>query len=347
MHSEFSRRSLLKLSAASAAVGASGGCMPSRSGDDTLAEWSAESMPDLSGRTAIVTGANGYPHEGRSGLGYHQALGLVRAGADVIIASRNQERGLEAVRRMRAEVPGGAVRFETLDLANLASVRDFSGRMRAAGEPLDLLINNAGVMSRLHREESVDGFERVFATNALGPFALTAQVLPLLRAAPAPRVVWMSSARGHMGSINFDDLQKERDFDYGAAYNDSKLANLLLAFECERRSVASDWGLSSIAAHPGVARTNLIPDGPGLESAEGFRFRNFGAAMPDASQGALPILYAATAPGAEAGGYYGPGGPMGLGGAVGVSAPPERAQDLEVATRLWTTLEQLSETAFG
>lgn len=304
-------------------------------------------MPDLSGRSAIVTGANGYPHEGRSGLGYHQALGLVRAGASVIIASRNQERGLEAVRRMRAEVQGGAVNFEILDLADLASVRGFSARMVAAGQPLDLLVNNAGVMSRLHREESVDGFERVFATNALGSFALTAQLLPLLRTARAPRVVWMSSARGHMGSINFDDLQKERDFEYGAAYNDSKLANLLIAFECERRSIASHWGVSSIAAHPGIARTNLIPDGPGLESAEGFRFRNFGAIMPDASQGALPILYAATAPEAEGGGYYGPGGRFGLGGAVGLSEPPERARNLDVARRLWTTLEQLSATSFG
>jgi NAD(P)-dependent dehydrogenase (short-subunit alcohol dehydrogenase family) len=343
----FSRRAFLQVSAAGASVGLISGCSFGEPNDRAVGDWTYDNIPAQHGRRVIVTGANGYPQEDRSGLGYHQALGLARAGADVTIASRNLERGEEAVRRMRREVPGASVRFESLDLANLQSVADFAARMRTAGESLDLLINNAGVMARLHREVSVDGFERVFATNALGPFALTAQLLPLLRNGNASRVVWMASLRGHMGAINFDDLQHERSYDYPAVYNATKLANLLLAFECERRSQASGWGVASIAAHPGVARTNIVLDGPGPESAEGWRFRHIRPMWQDPAAGALPLLYGGTAPHAVGGGYYGPQDFMGMRGAPGVTSPPAAAQDRQLAARLWATLEHLSGASFS
>lgn len=343
--SGLSRRALLQASAAGAAVHLISSC---NSGDGAeIPDWTYDNIPAQSGRRVIVTGANGFPLEGRSGLGYHQALGLARAGADVTIASRNRERGEEAVRRMRSQAPAASVRFEELDLANLASVRDFAARMRASGDHLDLLINNAGVMARLKREVSVDGFERVFATNVLGPFALTAQLLPLLRKGREPRVVWVASMRGHAGEIDFADLQQERAYVHGAAYDNSKLANLLLAFECERRSASSAWGMASMAAHPGVARTNIVLDGPGPDSAEGWRFRNIRMMWQDPAQGALPILYAATSPDARGGGYFGPKGFMNMSGLPGEARAPARAQDQQLATDLWATLEQLSGVAFG
>ncbi|KFC62014.1 putative oxidoreductase/Short-chain dehydrogenase [Devosia sp. LC5] len=346
--SAFSRRSFLQVSAVGAAAGMVGfGAGRLTGGPAEIPDWTYENIPDQRGRRVIVTGANGYPQEDRSGLGYHQALGLARAGADVTIASRNRERGEEAVRRMRAEVSGATVRFETLDLANLASISAFADRMRASGDRLDLLINSAGVMARQHREVSVDGFERVFATNALGPFALTAQLLPLLRNGNAPRIVWMASSRGHFGELNFDDLQQEKVYDYARAYDDAKLADLLLAFECDRRSRAAGWRISSIAAHPGVARTNIVLDGPGLDSAEGWRFRYIPVMWQDPALGALPLLYAGTSPHAVGGGYYGPKDFQGLRGLPGVATPPPASQDLETANRLWATLEQLGQVSFG
>ncbi|MDX2235617.1 MAG: oxidoreductase [Hyphomonadaceae bacterium] len=333
-----SRRGFLYGSAAAIAVGAVAGCAAR---DPSVPDWTAEDMPSMTGRRVIVTGANGYPQGDRSGLGYHQALALARAGADVTIASRNQTRGAEAVRRISAAAPGAAVRFEPLDLANLASVEAFATRMAAGGDRLDLLVNNAGVMARAQREVSVDGFERVFATNVLGPFALTARLFPLLRKGAGARVVWMASMRGHTGRIAFDDLQQEARYDHARAYNDSKLANLLLAFALERRSQASGWGVTSLAAHPGVARTNIVLDGPGPDSAEGWRFRNIPLMWQDPAQGALPILYAATAPQAVGGGYYGPRDFMGMRGLPGVTQPPAAARDAEVAATLWATLERL------
>jgi NAD(P)-dependent dehydrogenase (short-subunit alcohol dehydrogenase family) len=306
-----------------------------------LPDWTARDIPPQNGRRVIVTGANGYPRDGRSGLGYHQALALAGAGADVTIASRNQERGAEAVRRIRAAAPGAEVRFEPLDLSDLNSISAFADRVRASGDRLDLLINSAGVMGRANREVSVDGFERVFATNALGPFVLTARLQPLLRNGTDPRVVWMSSSRGHSGAINFDDLQKERSYDYARAYDDSKLGDLLLAMEFERRSKASGWRITSLAAHPGVARTSIVVDGPGLDSSEGFRWRYIPMLWQDPAQGALPLLYAATSPQATGGGYYGPKDFPGTRGLPGLAVLPENAQDRQLGARYWDTLARL------
>jgi NAD(P)-dependent dehydrogenase (short-subunit alcohol dehydrogenase family) len=353
-----SRRSFVRFVGVGVAVVAVGGgttafmanrpeMSPRQQGLPSIPEWTAADVPSLRGRSALVTGGNGYPVEDRSGLGYHNALELARAGAEVTIASRNQERGAEAVRRIRAEVPGASIRFETLDLADLASVEGFAERMRASRTSLDLLVNNAADGGQLRREVSVDGFERVLATNTIGHFALTAGLLPLLREGTSPRVVWVSSLRSATGTINFDDLQGLRDYDYGAAYSNSKLANLMLAFETQRRSTAEGWGISSIAAHPGVARTNLIPDGPGPDSTEGRNHRYMPFLYQTGAQGALPTLYAATSPQAAAGAYYGPAGFMELRGLPAWAGIPEQAEDQRVAARLWATLERLGEVTFG
>jgi NAD(P)-dependent dehydrogenase (short-subunit alcohol dehydrogenase family) len=352
-----SRRSFVRLVGVGAGVAIVGGgtaafvanrpeMSPRQQGLPRIPDWTAADVPSLRGRSALVTGGNGYPVEDRSGLGYHNALELARAGAEVTIASRNQERGAEAVRRIRADVPGASIRFETLDLADLASVAAFAERMRASRTSLDLLVNNAADGGQLARQVSADGFERVLATNTIGHFVLTARLLPLLRAADAPRVVWVSSLRAATGTINFDDLQAAHEYDYGAAYSNSKLANLMLAFEMQRRSTAGGWGVSSIAAHPGVARTNLIPDGPGPDSTEGRNHRYMPFLYQPGAQGALPTLYAATSPQAEAGAYYGPAGFMGLSGLPAWAGIPEQAEDQRVAARLWTTLEQLGEVTF-
>jgi NAD(P)-dependent dehydrogenase (short-subunit alcohol dehydrogenase family) len=344
----FSRRSMLRMSA----LGASAGVAGFAAGRVTAAgaeipDWTAADIPAQNGRRVVVTGANGYPREGRSGLGYHQALGLALAGADVTIASRNAERGAEAVRRIRAAAPGAGVRFEPLDLADLSSIGAFAARMRDSVDGLDLLINSAGTMGRADREVGVDGFERTFATNALGPFVLSARLLPLLQRGSDPRIVWMASQRGHVGTIDFGDLQKERDYDYVRAYDDTKLGSLLTAFECQRRSTASGWRVTSVAAHPGVARTSLVVDGPGLDSAEGWRFRYLPMMWQDPAQGALPLLYAATSPQANGGGYYGPKELGGIRGLPGVTIVPENARDPELAAAYWATLERLGGVPFG
>lgn len=349
--SALSRRSLIRYGAAGLGVAAVAGGVtvmanrpslsPRQQGLPRLADWTAAEIPSLHGRSALVTGGNGYPVGDRSGLGFHDALELARAGADVTIASRKQERGEEAVRQIRALVPGASIRFETLDLSDLASVASFAARMRATHDRLDLLVNNAGVMGRRNREVSADGFERVFATNVLGHFALTTRLLPLLRQGQAPRVVWVSSSRAMLGAINLADLQLTREYNYGAAYDNSKLAVLQLAFEMQRRSTAEGWGVFSVAAHPGIARTNLVPDGPGPDSMEGRNHRFMPFMFQTAAQGALPTLYAATSSQAVAGGYYGPNGALELRGLPGWAAIPEAADDLQVSARLWAALDQL------
>lgn len=347
----FSRRAFLRVSAAGASgaliVGTAGFAIgwPS-AGAAEIPDWTAADIPAQNGRRVLVTGGNGYPQDDRSGLGYQEALALARAGARVTIASRDQARGEEAVRRILADAPGSEVRFETLDLANLTSVRAFAARMRATGQGLDALINNAGVMGRFNREVSVDGFERVFATNTLGHFVLTAQLLPLLRRGREPRIIWVSSMR-ISDTLPFHDLQLEHSYDYAAAYDNTKLANLMLALEFERRSKTAGWGVSSVAAHPGVARTNLIPNGPGLNSAEGWRLRMLPFMFQPAAEGALPTLYAASSPQAVAGGYYGPNGFQGMRGLPGPVSIPVSAQNLQSAAILWASLERLGQVSLS
>lgn len=381
-----SRRRLLAMSALGASAGLVGqpllaqiaGAPTSPPGAAPQAPaWSTSDMPSQKGRTVLITGGNGYPLNGRSGLGYHDARGFAHAGANVIIASRNQAKGDEAVRLIRAEVPGATIRFERFDLTDLATVHALAERMASLGR-LDLLINNAGVMGRLTRETSAQGYERVLATNSIGHFALTAQLMPLLRRGRNPRVVWMASSR-MAPAIPFDDLNMEQRYDYAAAYDISKLANLTLALEMDRRSQAGKWGVASVAVHPGVARTNLVPDGPGMDSVEGRRQQMVSAMFGPPDRGALSTLYAATMPQVESGSYYGPGrgggpgpGPAGGmppmappagaatpmpggglaflaqgGGTPGPATIPPAARDTASAAMLWARMEEMTHLRFA
>src|SRR6266404_2657091 len=255
-------------------------------------------MPSQLGRSAVVTGATG-------GLGYETALALAIAGAEVILTGRDDRKGQSAIEKISREVPGAKVKCESLDLASLASIADFSQRMHSR-KSLDILINNAGVMALPRRQSTADGFEMQFGTNYLGHFALTARLMPLLRRASGPRVVNVSSLAHRTGFIDFDDLQGARVYSPWKAYGQSKLAMLMFALELQRRSDASGWNLTSNAAHPGFARTGLFASGPGglLSLATDFAAPFFGQSTAD---GARPILFAATSPRAKPGAYYGPG----------------------------------------
>jgi NAD(P)-dependent dehydrogenase (short-subunit alcohol dehydrogenase family) len=296
--------------------------------------WTAADIPDQHGHRAVVTGAN-------SGIGYHAALELARHGAEVTLACRDEARGQAALEKLRAEVPGANAELRLLDLADLASVRAFATELPA--DP-DVLVNNAGVMAVPHRT-TADGFEMHIGTNHLGHFALTGLLLPALLRRPAPRVVTLSSTMHRTGRIAFDDLQGERHYRRWAAYSQSKLANLLFAFELQRRAEDAGAPLTSVAAHPGYAATNLqsakLEDGVvGWLEAQAMRVGNLLFAQSDAA-GALPTLYAATMdiPG---GAYVGPDGPGGGRGHPHLVGASGAATDLEAARRLWDVSESLT-----
>ena len=278
-------------------------------------KWTANDIPDQSGRTAIVTGAN-------SGLGLITARELARHGADVVLACRNTVKGEEAAAAILQEAPGAQVSVQALDLADLASVHAFA---EAQDGPLDLLVNNAGVMG-IPRRETKDGFEMQFGTNHLGHFALTGLLMPSLLKAPEPRVVTLSSTAHKFGRMNFDDLQGERRYFRWSAYGQSKLANLLFAFELQRRADEAGLDLTSVAAHPGYAATNLQTRGP---EAGGLLTRVEDAAMAVANHvvaqsdemGALPQLYAATVPDCRAAATSGPTASRSSAGIRGSWAP--------------------------
>ncbi len=298
--------------------------------------WSVADIPPQNGKLAVVTGATG-------GLGYETALALARAGADVLVTGRNAEKGRVAIEQIKRAVPSAKVRFAMLDLASLASIRAFAASLLANGRPLDLLINNAGVMDLPTRRLTEDGFELQFGTNHLCHFALTALLLPLLRKAQAPRVVNVSSLAHRGGKIDFGNLQAERKYNSWAAYQQSKLANLLFTFELQRRSDAFGWGLMSNAAHPGYARTELIPNGPGTGGLKGIGMKVLGSFMSQsAAAGALPTLFAATSPEAAPNGYYGPNGFYELKGPVAPAQVFPQAKDEAVARKLWEVSEQLT-----
>jgi NAD(P)-dependent dehydrogenase (short-subunit alcohol dehydrogenase family) len=298
--------------------------------------WTVADIPSQRGKLAVVTGATG-------GLGYETALALASAGAEVLVTGRNAEKGRVAMERIKRAVPSAKVRFEMLDLASLASVRAFAARMIARGQPLDLLINNAGVMDLPTRRLTEDGFEMQFATNHLSHFALTGLLLPLLRRAQTPRVVNVSSLAHRGGKIEFDNLQAEREYRSWPAYEQSKLANLLFTFELQRRSDAYGWGLMSNAAHPGYARTDLIPNGPGTGGVKGIGMKLLGFFLShSAAAGALPTLFAATASEAVPGGYYGPDGFYELKGPVSPAKVFPQAKDEGVARKLWEVSERLT-----
>lgn len=295
-------------------------------------------MPSQKGRSAVITGTGG--------LGYENALEMARAGADVIIAGRNPQKGAEAVGKIRSEVPSAIVRFEQVDLASLQSVTDLAARLRSERDSLDLLINNAGVMMAPKRQETVDGFELQFGTNYLGHFALTAQLAPLLSKGVNARVVTLSSVAARSGLINFDDLQAERSYKAMEVYSQSKLACLIFALELQQRSRTGNWGFTSIAAHPGVSRTDLLYNGAGRASIHGLARRFLWFLFQPTAQGALPALYAATSPEAKGGGYYGPARLAETRGAPTNAVIPKQALDTKTASRLWEISERLSSVTF-
>nr|WP_295236254.1 SDR family oxidoreductase [uncultured Brevundimonas sp.] len=303
--------------------------------------WTTNDIPDLSGRLAIVTGATG-------GLGLETALVLAGKGAEVVLAARNSDKGAEAERLIRSRHPNAAVRFDLLDLASLASVQAFAERHLATGRPIDILIDNAGIMALPTRQTTVDGFEKQFGTNYLSHFALVGRLLPLLTATKA-RVVQLSSVAHRSGHIRLDDLNYQTHYSPWPVYQQSKLAMLMFALELQRRSDAHGWGLTSVAAHPGFARTDLIANGhagkPGL-FARGARLLE-AVLSHSAADGALPILMAATLPDPTPGGYYGPTGFQEMKGPPGVAVIKHKARDADVARRLWTESERLTGVTYG
>ena len=306
--------------------------------------WQTADIPSLTGKRVLITGAN-------SGIGYFAALKLARKGAHVLLACRDRKRGDDALNRLQADSPGTNAELVILDLASLASVRSFAAGELALKRPLHLLINNAGVMAPPKRIETADGFELQFATNVLGHFALTGLLMPALERAAAdsadpPRIVTIASIAHKGGKVHFDDLQSARSYSPKGAYNQSKLANLMLAFELDRRLPAAGSRILSIAAHPGVASTNIFQTG-NYSSFER-TIRNLAGhaisiLLNTDAEGALPTLYAATSPDAISGGYYGPQGLMETRGHIVASAKvAPQALDQAAAARLWRVSEDLT-----
>ncbi|MFB7724798.1 SDR family oxidoreductase [Nocardia sp. NPDC056100] len=297
-------------------------------------------VPDQTGKTIVVTGAN-------SGTGKEAAARLAAAGAQVIMAVRTPAKGEAAKAEILARHPGAKLEVRRIDLADLASVGSFADELTAAGTPLDVLVNNAGVMAPPDRHTTADGFELQFGSNFLGPFALTMRLLPLLLRAERPRVATMSSGTANFGRINFDDPQWERRYSPNRSYAQSKLADLILSLRLAEVAEQRGWNLLSAAAHPGYTRTNLQTAGASLgreKPARGW-LNNLGfLPSQEAEQGAEPLLYAAADPGARNGEYYGPTGRFGLVGPTGTATITRRARDRETNTELWALAERLTGT---
>jgi len=304
-----------------------------------MKSWSASDIPSQKGRSAIVTGTGG--------LGYETVLALARAGGEVIIAGRDRQKGVAAVGSIRRELGSADVRFEQVDLADLASVQAFGERLRGQRRSLDLLVNNAGVMTPPRRETTKDGFEMQLGTNYLAHFALTRRLMPLLREGNGARVVTLSSVAARAGAIDFDDLNAERGYKPMPAYSQSKLACLMFAFELQRRSAAGGWGVASIAAHPGISRTALLHNAPGRWSGVGALRSALWFLFQPAAQGALPTLFAATSSEAKPGGYYGPTRLGETRGPPAAAKVPPQALDDAAAARLWRYSETMTGATFG
>lgn len=296
-------------------------------------------VPRLAGKRAIVTGATG-------GLGLETARMLAAAGAFTVLAGRDERKGRQALGTIRRRVPNARISFQRLDLASLQSIQIFA---EAIGpDPVDLLINNAGVMAPPNRLLTKDGFELQFGTNHLGHFALTGRLLSLLTKAEAPRVVVLSSGIAAFGRIDFDDLQSEHPYAPNAAYMQSKLANLLFVRSLHARSLQHGWNILPVAAHPGHARTDLITNGAGQpQGAKRLLIRMLQAvASQDAASGALPTLLAATGQDVQALDYFGPTGFLHQKGPAGKLIMPRNSQDDSVAERLWARSQDLTGVEF-
>jgi len=309
---------------------------------DNHKHWTENNIPDQHGKLAVVTGAN-------SGLGFYTSRELASKGAQVVMACRTLEKGQAAADLIRKDLPGASLQVMALDLADLASVRAFAVAFKERHASLDLLINNAGVMALPYRKTADGGgfgpFEMHFGTNHLGHFALTGLLMESLLAVGKARVVTVSSGLHTGGKINFDDLNSQHGYSRWGAYSQSKLANLLFAYELQQRLERGGFQAISLAAHPGYAATNLQAAGPEMEGKplQGamMKFGNRLFAQP-AKMGALPSLYAATALDAQGCDYIGPEGFMGMRGYPHKARSSPDSYDLQVAERLWSVSEQMT-----
>ncbi len=304
--------------------------------------WTADQIPDLTGKIAIVTGAN-------SGLGFVAANELAAHGASVTLAVRSESRGAEAAEKIRAAHPGAVVEVAPLNLRDLASVAEFANSFAKKHKKLHILINNAGIMGLPKRETTVDGFEAQFGTNHLGHFALTGHLMPLLRKTPGARIVTVSSNLHKSGRMNFDDLNAERTYKSWGAYGQSKLANLLFTSELQRRLEVAKVDAIAVAAHPGWSNTPLMMSGPMKDRGSfmkwlGQTVNNLNAQPVE--MGALPELYAATAPDVRGGEYFGPDGKANQKGYPVRQDRSAAAKNHADAERLWTVSEQLTGVSY-
>ncbi|WP_026706604.1 SDR family oxidoreductase [Flavobacterium soli] len=304
-----------------------------------MKNWTTADIPHRNEGLAVITGST-------EGIGFEDALALSAAGWNVVMLGRNAQKGAESMAKIYQTNPKAKVIFEKLDLADLSSIKDFAMRMNFRGQAIDLLINNAGVMTPPRRLETTDGFELQFGTNHLGHFALTAQLLPLLRKSTAARVVTVSSIANRAGITNFDDLQSKSSYVPGKAYSQAKLANLMFALELQRQSEKNGWGITSMAAHPGVSRTNLLITGAGRWSSAGIMRTFFPFLFQPSAQGALPTLFAATAPEAKGGFYYGPNKIGETRGFPTLAKIPAQAEDIKASLKLWEISQKLVKVEF-
>lgn len=302
-----------------------------------LESWITAHVPEQSGKRVIVTGAT-------SGIGWETARVLAKAGADVVLAARDETKGQDAVRRIQDVVPMARVSNSTLDLSSLESVRDFASR--EVNRPLDILINNAGAMATMQRKTTVDGFERTLGTNFFGPFALTGLLLPALLMTRSPRIVTVASAAASQGKLDLKDVGMEKRYALNPAYSRSKLADLIFAVELQRKIQRNGVNLISVACHPGYAITNL----QNAELSLGIKLIATvlkPIASHDAAHGALPTLYAATSNEVKAGGYYGPCGFLQAKGFPTEVPIPARALDDALASELWMLSEKLTGVTYS
>ena len=297
------------------------------------ANWTSEDVPGQQGRLAVVTGAN-------TGLGFETAQVLAARGASVVLAVRDTEKGKRAAARIAGTAPGADVMVQHLDLTSLDSIRAAAGELRARHPRIDLLINNAGVMFP-PKQATGDGFELQFGTNHLGHFALTGLLLEQMLPVPGSRVVTVSSqAHRIRARINFDDLQGERSYRRVAAYSQSKLANLMFTYELHRRLWHGMRATIAVAAHPGLAGTELTRNSPAIAAFF------YARVSQKAAMGALPVLRAATDPGVLGGQYYGPGGLFGARGYPKLAKSSGQSRDAAIQRRLWAVSEELTGVTF-
>ena len=300
-----------------------------------MTAWTIAAIPDQSGRVALITGAS-------SGIGAEAAVTLAVRGASIVLAVRDAGRGAAVRARILRAVPRAKVEISVVDMANLASIRAAAARLDGSLPQVDILINNAGLGLQATRAVTVDGFERQFGTNHLGHFALTGLLMPALLRAPAPRVVTIASIAHRSGRIDFDDLQGARRYDGSKAYSQSKLANVMFAFELDRRARAAASRLVSVAAHPGVSSTGFLA----ATAMAGWKVAIGGLGIrllgQNAARGAQPGLYAATMPDVRGGQYWGPDGFREIRGAPALAQATQRARDQAVWRRLWDASEALT-----